>query len=84
MAFTKTPFCQKSGFLDSEKLCGFAPLREKILNRVEWIGSTFVRHMVLGGLELWKRRLSTVPGGKEGLAQSRKGAKEDGMNGKFE
>jgi predicted DNA-binding transcriptional regulator AlpA len=54
-------FAQKSGFPDSEKLCGFASLREKSLNRDEWIGSI----MVLGVLELWKRELSKVPGRKE-------------------
>jgi len=29
----------ESGFFDSEKLCAFAPLREKTLNQDEWIGS---------------------------------------------
>ena len=33
VAISNIPFCQKSGFLDSEKLCGFASLREKTLIR---------------------------------------------------
>ena len=38
MAITNIPSCQKSGFIDSEKLCAFAPLREKPLTRDKWIG----------------------------------------------
>ena len=32
-------YAAKMGFYNSEKLCAFASLREKTLNRDEWIGS---------------------------------------------
>ena len=52
------------GFLNSEKLCVFAPLREITLNWDEWN---------------WQRGqlLSQGPGSEECLAQRRKAAKEE-------
>ena len=54
------------GFLNSEKLCAFAALREITLNWDEWN---------------WQQGqwLSQGPGYEECLAQRRKDAKEEGM-----
>jgi len=44
------------GFHDSGKLCGFAPLREKTLNRNEWIGSMVGRCQRCRGVKIDPRK----------------------------